>query len=182
MTEIDFTFFNTKSQNLSLEDVVGEIVAYIGNGLIEKRPYRIIVTSDALAREGMGKAVTFVTAIVVHEVGHGARFFITRSVRTDIPTFRDRIYTETMRSITLAQELRSKLKDHFDEDYLLSDYFVIDADVGENGKTKALIREIVGMIRGSGFYARIKPDAEGVAAADKFVRPLTPETVLVSTT
>jgi len=77
MTEIDYTFFNTTSQNLSLDDVVKDIVAYVGTGLKEKRPYRLIVTSDALAREGKGVAVTFVTAIVVHEVGHGARFFIT---------------------------------------------------------------------------------------------------------
>ena len=47
----------------------------------------------------------------------------------------------------------------------------IHLDVGENGKTKELIRDIVGMITGTGFAARIKPDSFGASkVADKHTR------------
>ncbi|HAV21575.1 MAG TPA: hypothetical protein DCX02_06940, partial [Firmicutes bacterium] len=41
-------------------------------------------------------------------------------------------------------------------------------DIGRNGGTKDLIREIVGMVTGTGFEAKIKPDAYGATkVADK---------------
>lgn len=165
---------------MSLRDVVEDIAGYVASAMLATERFRIMVASDAVAREGKGETVSFATAIVVHQIGHGARFYVTRTVRDDIPTFRDRIYTETMLSITLAQELRSRLASYMDEDFLRSEYFVIDADVGENGKSKVLIREIIGMVTGNGFHVRVKPDAEGVHVADKFVRPVTPRVALES--
>ena len=45
----------------------------------------------------------------------------------------------------------------------------IHLDVGEKGDTKELIREVVGMVIGSGFDARIKPDSYGATkVADKY--------------
>jgi len=35
----------------------------------------------------------------------------------------------------------------------------IHADVGENGATKDMIKEVTGLIRGNGFEPKIKPDA-----------------------
>jgi predicted RNase H-related nuclease YkuK (DUF458 family) len=44
-------------------------------------------------------------------------------------------------------------------------------DVGEKGQTKDLIREVVGMVVGSGFDARIKPDSFGASkVADKYTK------------
>lgn len=167
----DYKFFNTRQQGISIEEVVRSIVRFVQDGLPDRYRYRIIVTSDAVAKEGKGQIVPFATAVIVHRIGHGAIFFVTRTTRDDIPTFRDRIYNETMLSITLAQEIRDQLKEYLHDDYLRSDNFVIDADVGENGKSKILIREIVGMIQGNGFNARIKPEGIGVRVADKYVRP-----------
>jgi hypothetical protein len=43
--------------------------------------------------------------------------------------------------------------------------------VGKVGETKELIREIVGMVTGSGFEARIKPDSYGASkVADKYTK------------
>jgi predicted RNase H-related nuclease YkuK (DUF458 family) len=40
--------------------------------------------------------------------------------------------------------------------------------VGNNGETKRIVREVVGMVSGSGFSAVIKPDAYGATkVADK---------------
>ena len=47
----------------------------------------------------------------------------------------------------------------------------IHLDIGTNGDTKDLIREVVGMVVGSGFDARIKPDSFGASkVADRFTR------------
>ena len=47
----------------------------------------------------------------------------------------------------------------------------IHLDVGRIGETKDLIREVVGMITGSGFEARIKPDSYGASkVADRYTK------------
>jgi predicted RNase H-related nuclease YkuK (DUF458 family) len=47
----------------------------------------------------------------------------------------------------------------------------IHVDVGQQGETRALIREIVGMVTGSGYRARIKPESFGASSvADKFTK------------
>ena len=46
----------------------------------------------------------------------------------------------------------------------------IHVDIGNNGKTKNLISEIVGMVRSSGYTVKIKPDAFGASnVADRHV-------------
>jgi len=45
----------------------------------------------------------------------------------------------------------------------------IHADVGENGLTKDMIKEVIGLIRGNGFEAKIKPEAFAASVvADRF--------------
>lgn len=39
----------------------------------------------------------------------------------------------------------------------------IHLDVGENGDTKDIVREVVGMVTGSGYAAVTKPDAYGAS-------------------
>ncbi|MFZ5899548.1 MAG: ribonuclease H-like YkuK family protein, partial [Bacillota bacterium] len=47
----------------------------------------------------------------------------------------------------------------------------IHIDVGSHGDTKDLIREVVGMVTGSGFNAKIKPDAYGASSvADRHTK------------
>jgi len=47
----------------------------------------------------------------------------------------------------------------------------IHIDVGTQGETKELIREIVGMVTGSGYQAAIKPDSFGASkVADKYTK------------
>lgn len=47
----------------------------------------------------------------------------------------------------------------------------IHLDIGQNGQTKEMIRDIVGMITGSGFDAKIKPYSCGASTvADKYTK------------
>lgn len=154
---------------MTLKEVLEEIVGFVKED--PQRKYRIIVSSDSPGEEGKGLIVPFTTAIIIHRIGRGGRVIIHKTEREDIYSFRDRIYQETVLSVTLAQELRTGLKNYIDEDYLLSENFEIHADVGENGKTRQMIREVVGMITGNGFNAKIKPEAPGIYVADRFVKP-----------
>lgn len=118
--------------------------------------YQIIVGTDSHASD----SVSFVTAITVRRIGNGAIYMWTRSQEKQFPTLRDRMYAEAISSIMLAQELRSYLNDMLSE-YIWDDE--IHVDIGRNGKTKEFIEGIVGMIRGYGFQAVIKPLAFGAS-------------------
>ena len=42
-------------------------------------------------------------------------------------------------------------------------------DIGRNGPTKDMIKEVVGMIKGSGYMVRIKPEAYAASTvADRY--------------
>ena len=106
----------------------------------------------------------FVTAIVIHRRGRGGIFFYFPLTCKKMPYLRDRIYMETGLSISCAVEL---LELFLDGDMMYD--IIIHCDVGPNGKTRELIREITGYVTASGFDCKIKP--EGTAActvADRF--------------
>ena len=45
----------------------------------------------------------------------------------------------------------------------------IHVDIGHNGETRDMITEVVGMIRGSGYDVKIKPDSYGASkVADRY--------------
>ena len=129
-----------------------------------KAQYNIIIGTDSLYSE---KATSFVTAIIVHRLGKGARYFYHRDTEWVGPSLRQRIFLEASRSLAVGGAVMNYLgkTDHAD----LS--IEIHLDIGTNGDTKDLIREVVGMVVGSGFDARIKPDSFGASkVADRFTR------------
>ena len=134
---------------LGPEGVIGEIVAYIN--LDPKRHYEITVGTDSPS----GEEVTLVTAVTCRKVGNGGRYFWTRSGSQHFHTLRERIWKEALLSITLAQEIRSRLKDVLGEEIFWDNQ--VHIDVGENGLSREFISEVVGMVRGNGFEAVIKP-------------------------
>jgi predicted RNase H-related nuclease YkuK (DUF458 family) len=47
----------------------------------------------------------------------------------------------------------------------------IHLDVGSNGATKTLVKEVVGMVNGSGYSCKIKPDSYGASSvADRYTK------------
>jgi len=53
--------------------------------------------------------------------------------------------------------------DSFPDNHLSNYNVEIHVDVGNNGPTRSLIKEIVGMIEGMGFVAKVKPDSFGAS-------------------
>ncbi len=150
------TFFNILGRELSLDEVVLGVRDFVK--IKPDRKYKIIVGTDSAAKD----EVSFVSAITVWRIGNGGIHFWTRSEKTVCHDLRDRIYRETIHSITLAQELRGRLKEKLGDEFFWDDQ--IHIDVGENGPTKDFIDAVVGMVRGYGFEAVIKPASFGASS------------------
>ena len=157
--------FNSPTKGvLTTLGVVSEI-----SGFIDEEPsrfYRLVIGTDSQTKSLGGKAeIGFVTAVVVHRKGQGARYFWKRIKKDKIPHLRDKIYTETLMSLETAQELVPLLRRAISPaKYDLE----IHIDVGPLGPTREMIREVVGMVSGNGFVAKTKPDAWGASTvADK---------------
>jgi len=143
--------FNTPyGLRLEIGQVAQEIVGFMKTD--PQSRYKIVIGSDS---EGLEPAnmVDFVTAIVVHRIGKGGKYFWRRIELGKFHTLRDRIIREVMLSLEVAQEVLVLLKDLKAPDFS----FEIHADIGEKGETKAMIQEVVGMIRANNFEAKTKP-------------------------
>ncbi len=122
--------------------------------------YKLIVGSDSQAKE----RICFVTAVVVHRLGKGGRYFYTRNHVRKMPSLKQRIFYEAHLSLDVASKLAAEISKNGFSDLNVE----IHLDVGRNGQTRSMIRELVQQIVGSGFAAKIKPDAFGASqVADK---------------
>jgi predicted RNase H-related nuclease YkuK (DUF458 family) len=149
--------------DLNVSQVVEEIIRFIKTD--PKRSYKIIIGTDSEALKD--KNADFVTAVVVHRVGNGGRYFWRGVQEGKFHTLRDRIIREVLISLDVAKQILTELKKDGSE---LKWDFEIHADIGENGTTKTLIQEVVGMIRASNFAVRTKPESYAATkVADRHV-------------
>lgn len=129
-----------------------------------RRPYKITIGTDS--ERLVGGRADFVTAIVVHRVGNGGRYFWRRLELQKLHTLRDRIIKEVLVSLDAAKLLLKELEGVSAPDF----DFEIHVDIGENGQTKAMMQEVLGMIRANNFQAKTKPDSYAASkVADRHV-------------
>ncbi len=151
-------FFNPTKGNLSLEKVIEEMINYISEK--PEKFYDVIVGCDSSS----GEEPHFPVAVVVLRIGEGGRFFLKRIdyKGRKFYNWKTRILEEVFLSCQLALYLREnfekKIKaiENKNFNYQLR---YIHADVGENGATKDMIKEVTGLIRGNGFEPKIKPES-----------------------
>lgn len=154
-------FISPSKGELDLRQVVVDILDYVNEDL--HRTYKLIVGTDS--HPGNWGAC-FVSAIIIHRQGKGARYYY-RKHQENIVNMQERIFYETSLSLELADQISQCLKEHGRDDMKVE----IHLDVGTHGDTRELIKEVIGMVVGSGFDARIKPDACGASkVADKYTR------------
>lgn len=157
----DNLFFSPTKGALHYDHLISDLLAYVADEPDAK--YRLIVGTDSHTRTDL----CFVTAIVVHRLGKGARFYYRRRHQPKIRSLRQRIFYETALSLTLAERLATSLVEHGASTLDVE----IHLDVGEHGETKDLIRDVVGMVTGSGFHAEIKPHSYGASkVADRYTK------------
>lgn len=137
---------------MNLPVLVDRVVSFIETEA--NSHFKIVVGTDSELTAN--STAHFVSAIVIHHVGHGGVYFWSQNTKNGIKDLRQRMYEEATFSLSLAQKLLDEFKKR---DLPLDKLLEIHVDVGQNGDTKMMINEIAGMIRGSGFICKTKPDS-----------------------
>lgn len=151
------SFQNIQHNSLTIEDVICEIKKFLEEQKDAK--YSLVIGTDSHERNDtkLGKkCINLVTAIVVHRKGFGGRYFWRRKEKRNIHTLRDKIYAETFESLDFARTFVPILKKSLNGNIPQYD-LEIHVDVGERGDTREMIKEVVGIVTGSGFIAKTKP-------------------------
>ena len=160
-------FYSPSKGNLTLEGVMKEIVNYMAEK--PDKFYDIIVGCDSSSSE----EPHFPVAVVILRKGEGGRFFLKKVTYKNKKFYgwHQRILEEVLLSIELALILRENLNQKLKEIKEPLDYQFryIHADVGENGVTREMIKEVMGLIRGNGFEPKIKPESFAASViADRY--------------
>lgn len=144
-----------------VKEVIEEMIGYI-----KEKPekfYDVIVGCDSSS----GEEPHFPVVVAILRKGEGGRFFLKKvkypsSVNKKFVNWRTRILEEVLLSCDLALFLRDdfqKKVQAINNEKLRYQFRYIHADIGENGQTKDMVKELTGLIRGNGFEPKIKPEA-----------------------
>ena len=162
-------FFNPTKGNIKIEEVIKEIIDYISEK--PEKFYEIIVGCDSSS----GQEPLFPIVLVALRVGEGGKFFLKKInyKGKEFYNWKQRILEEVFLSCQLALFLKEKLEKRIinqcSNKKVFYEFRYIHADVGENGKTKDMIKEVTGLIKGNGFEPKIKPEAFAASnVADRF--------------
>ncbi len=135
-----------------LKEIVTRYMSQDKGGL-----YQIIVGTDSQKIRGNG--YDFITAFIVHHVGFGGIYFWRRGQVKKTISLKERIYQEAIMSLETSESFVVFFKSNGIHRYNIQ----IHVDIGKDGDTRDLIQEVTGMIRGSGYEVKIKPDAFGAS-------------------
>jgi len=180
-------FHSPSKGMMNLSEIIRELIDYRKE--MPEIKHRIVIGTDSETKE---KGAEFVCVVAVHRIGKGGRYFWSRIYDERKFDLRSRIYQEAVISLALAGALLEKeLEMHkvrldmgqsigemfkllekesngLNQEIIFSNELEIHVDIGQKGPTREMIREIVGMVKGSGFFVRIKPEAFAAASlADK---------------
>jgi len=148
-------FYNPTRGNLKIDQVAEEILGYMGDK--PEKFYDIIVGCDSSS----GDEPHFPVAVVILRKGEGGRFFLKKIgyKNRKFYNWKTRVLEEVLLSCELALFLRENVENKLKVNSFNYQFRYIHADIGENGQTKDMIKEVTGLIRGNGFEPKIKPEA-----------------------
>lgn len=146
-------FISPTFGRVSLDEMFRKIIEYIG--VDTAHTYNLIIGTDSF----LNTETLFVSAVIIHKVGHGGIYFYRKDQRRKMDNLRQRIFYEATMSIELASVVRGKLNENGFKKLPVE----IHLDVGVNGDTREIVKEVVGMVTGSGYSAVTKPDSFGAS-------------------
>ncbi len=159
LSEFSAEFVSPTYGIIDLEEITDLIVQRTSE---ESDGYRLIVGTDSKRRD---ICAVYVTVIILYHIGKGGTYFYRRS-RSEIGkhSLQATIFHETALSLATAAKLDELLKKKG-----VSIEIEIHSDIGNHGKTKELIKEVVSWIDSSGYSYRIKPESFGASSvADRY--------------
>jgi predicted RNase H-related nuclease YkuK (DUF458 family) len=171
-SELTDEIFQSQTHGLmNINEIITKIKDFLAED--EEAEYSLVIGTDSHEKTDIRKPsngtkeLNLVTAILIHRKGFGGKYFWRRQHVKNIHTLREKIYSETITSLTFASIFVPLFKKHLNGEspkYNLE----IHVDVGEHGDTRSMIKEVVGMVTGNGFVAKTKPDAYAASyVADK---------------
>jgi len=167
-------FHSQTHGEINTAEMIQKIKEFLESDLTKE--YLLVIGSDSHEKNkntnGNSRHVVIVTAVTIHKKGSGGIYFYRKkklkSFKEPINNPRGRIYAETISSLTFAEEFIPVLKQHLNGH---SPNLEIHVDVGEHGKSRETIKEVVGMVTGSGYVAKTKPLSFGASnVADKHTK------------
>ena len=166
-------FRSLRKDHLNFEQVYEEIIDFINADLDSS--YKISIGTDSQ----VASKTVFVSCVHVHRIGKGAIGFLHKSeMQRAVKNLREKIYLETCASLQLAymfddEKIKKICRTVGTGDRLKGVSFEFHIDVGTKGKTKTLINEMVGMVKGLNFIPKIKPDSYCASSfADKYTKAM----------
>ena len=150
----ELRFISPTLGETSLEKIV-DIIA----GAVTEDPddYHVIVGTDSKKHSSI---ILYVTVIILHRVGKGGKYFYTRKrSRIGQHSLKACVYQETSLTLSMAAVLEDALEKRGIHELEIQCH----SDIGNNGKTKTLIKEVVSWISASGYTPHIKPDGFGAS-------------------
>lgn len=153
-------FKTAADEVLPVKRLIEEIKSFI---LFDQRfHYRVLIGTDS---ENQDQDVDFVSAIVVHRVGQGARYFWRRQVIAKRLELHHRLWQEALISLEISKALIKILTLE-----KLNFSFELHLDLGYNGKSESVIKELIALVRGYGFDVKVKPSSCAASTiADRLV-------------
>lgn len=154
---------------LTITEIIEKIKSFLEE--FPDAQYSLVIGTDSHEKKpserAKGSTISLVTAILIHRKGFGGKYFWRRQEQKNIHSLREKIYAETMVSLTFASIFVPLFKKALNG-HALNYNLEIHVDVGEHGETRNMIKEIVGLVSGNGFVAKTKPDAYAASyVADK---------------
>lgn len=162
-------FFSPSKGDLSFGQVITEIFNYMQE--FQDDTYEVVVGCDSPSTD----KPFFPIAIVVLRTGFGGRFFLRKMHYPDsfLKKFANKNWkNRILQEVYLSCELALTLKETLEKENKLGLKYIfeyIHADVGEVGKTKEMVKEVVGLIKSTGFEPKIKPQSfAATVVADRY--------------
>lgn len=148
---------------------LSEAVAIISRFTAEGEwAYRFIVGTDSQCHSA---ETTYVSTLVVHRVGcHAIYFYQVDHQRGDL-SFQERMFEEAHRSLVVAEAFLGEVDRQKAYPGRFRGEIEIHLDVGMGGRTREIVAAVSGMVIGSGYLCRWKPEAFGASSvADRYTR------------
>lgn len=161
-------FRSLRNEYFNFQEVYEKILEFIKGDL--NCSYRISIGTDSQ----VANRTMFVTCIHIHRVGKGAIGFLHKSLlQRPVTSLREKIYMETCQSLQLAYMFSDDKIKCITKLLHRKVSFEFHIDIGEKGPTRTLINEMMGLVKGSNFVPRIKPDSYCASSfADRFTKAM----------
>lgn len=133
------------------EGMIKSIIEYVGKQPDAK--HTVIIGTDAQSFPGR-QQTKYVTAVIVRRTGKGALYYVRTDMQPIAKTLRQKIWHEALLTYDLITKFKTEL-----EEVENIEAIIPHVDVGREGDTKALVKEVTGIFLSDGWDVKIKPDS-----------------------